>query len=270
MPNSSSSSSSHCIVWMLNSIVREAFVTSVTKARPSVSFQISQESIVPASSRPDSAFSRAPGTLSRIQRSFVAEKYASTSRPVLARIFSTSASSCRSASHASAVRRHCHTMALHTGRPVSRSHATNRFALVRDADGGDLRASQVQPRERLHEDAELRDVDIRGVVLHPAGPRVNLRELPLRDRDDILLAVEHDAPAARGAFIERDDVFFLHGGCASFPENFSPSYHAAGRRVKKKAEKAHNLSNAFIRFMVDLPFPPRVPPLSLQIAKSWL
>ena len=124
MPNSSSSSSSHCIVWMLNSIVREAFVTSVTKARPSVSFQMSQESIVPASSRPDSAFSRAPGTLSRIQRNFVAEKYASTSRPVLARIFSTSALSCSSVSHASAVRRHCHTMALHTGRPVSRSHAT--------------------------------------------------------------------------------------------------------------------------------------------------
>ena len=246
MPNSSSSSSSHCIVWMLNSIVREAFVTSVTKARPSVSFQISQESIVPASSRPASAFSRAPGTLSRIQRSFVAEKYASTSRPVLARIFSTSASSCRK--RFARVRRAAalpHDGVAHRqARLAVPRH--NRFALVRDADGGDLRSAQVQPRERLHEDAELRDIDIRGVVLHPAGPRVNLRELPLRDRDDILLAVKHDTPAARGALIERNDVFFLHGGCASFPENFSPSYHAAGRRVKKKAEKAHNLSNTFI------------------------
>ena len=68
MPNSRSSSSSHCSVWMLNSIVREALLTSVTWRAPPVSFQTSQVSTVPNASLPASARARAPGTLSRIQR----------------------------------------------------------------------------------------------------------------------------------------------------------------------------------------------------------
>ena len=55
-------------VWMLNSIVREALVTSVTCIAPPVSCQTSQVSMVPNASSPASARSRAPGTLSRIQR----------------------------------------------------------------------------------------------------------------------------------------------------------------------------------------------------------
>ena len=74
MSNSRSSSSSHCSVWMLNSIVRDALLTSVMwRARP-VSFQTSQESTVPNASLPASARARAPGTLSRIQRILLAEK----------------------------------------------------------------------------------------------------------------------------------------------------------------------------------------------------
>jgi hypothetical protein len=47
---------------MLNSMVRDALLTSVTCCRPAVRFQISQESTVPNASRPASARSRAPGT----------------------------------------------------------------------------------------------------------------------------------------------------------------------------------------------------------------
>ena len=61
-------------VWMLNSIVREALLTSVTCCVPPVSFQTSQVSTVPNASSPASARARAPGTLSRIQRILLAEK----------------------------------------------------------------------------------------------------------------------------------------------------------------------------------------------------
>jgi hypothetical protein len=121
MPSSAQISPSHSSVWMLNSMVREAFVTSVTCAAPFVSFQISQVSTVPNSSSPRSARSCAPSTWSRIQRILVALKYASMRRPVFSRIIS--AWPCFSSSvQKSEVRRHCHTMALYTGRPVALSH----------------------------------------------------------------------------------------------------------------------------------------------------
>ena len=72
--NSSSSSSSHCRVWMLKSIVRDALLTSVTCTSPRVSRQISHVSTVPNISLPFSARSRAPATLSRIHFIFVALK----------------------------------------------------------------------------------------------------------------------------------------------------------------------------------------------------
>ena len=59
---------------MLNSIVRDALLTSVTCVPPLVSFHTSQESTVPNASRPASARSRAPATLSRIQAILVPEK----------------------------------------------------------------------------------------------------------------------------------------------------------------------------------------------------
>ena len=74
MSSMRSRSSSHCSVWMLNSIVREALLTSVTCTRPPVSFQTSQESTVPNASRPCAAFARAPSTLSRIHAILVPEK----------------------------------------------------------------------------------------------------------------------------------------------------------------------------------------------------
>ena len=74
MPINCSISPSHSSVWMLNSRVREALETSVTCFSPLVSCQTSQLSTVPNRSCPFSAFSLAPGTLSRIHLILVPEK----------------------------------------------------------------------------------------------------------------------------------------------------------------------------------------------------
>ena len=86
MSNSSSSSSSQSRVSMLYSMVREALVRSVTWALPPVSFQTSQVSTVPNRISPFAAFSRLPGTWSRIHLILLAEKYASGTRPVFLRM----------------------------------------------------------------------------------------------------------------------------------------------------------------------------------------
>ena len=66
--------SSQSSVRMLYSMVRLALVRSVTCTLPPVSFQTSHASTVPNKSSPASAFSRAPGTLSKIHLILVAEK----------------------------------------------------------------------------------------------------------------------------------------------------------------------------------------------------
>ncbi len=58
-------------------MVRDAFETSVTctpPLTPPVRFQMHQVSMLPNTRSPASAFSRAPGTLSRIQRILGPEK----------------------------------------------------------------------------------------------------------------------------------------------------------------------------------------------------
>ena len=65
---------SHCCVWMLKSMVREALVASVAWTLPPVRFQMSQLSTVPKSSSPRLARAAAPGTCRRIHWSLVPEK----------------------------------------------------------------------------------------------------------------------------------------------------------------------------------------------------
>jgi len=117
------SSSSHAPVLRLSSWVREALVESVTCTAPSVSFQISQVSMVPAASSPASARARAPSTWSSSHAILLAEKYGSIPSPVRSRTKS-SCPAAMSMSHASEVRRSCHTMALWIGTPVARSQMT--------------------------------------------------------------------------------------------------------------------------------------------------
>ncbi len=57
-----------------------------------------------------------------IQATLLAEKYGSGTRPVLAVMAVAVTAFWRRASIMGAVRRHCHTMALHSGSPVVRSH----------------------------------------------------------------------------------------------------------------------------------------------------
>ena len=96
---------------MSNSIVRAAFVTSVTWRPPPVSFHTSQLSTVPNASSVAGCSVRASS-----HSSFVAEKYGSGTRPVRSRISSPGSSRQRSA-----VRRSCQTIASCNGRPERRS-----------------------------------------------------------------------------------------------------------------------------------------------------
>ena len=75
--------------------------------------------MVPKASSPASAAAFAPSTLSRIHRILVPEKYGSRTRPVFSRNMASSPCSLRSAQML-AVRRHCQTMELWTGRPSRR------------------------------------------------------------------------------------------------------------------------------------------------------
>jgi hypothetical protein len=71
------------------SIVRLAFVTSVTCAPPStppVRFQIAQVSMVPKIASPRSAAARTPSICSRIHWNLPPEKYVAGGRPVRSRM----------------------------------------------------------------------------------------------------------------------------------------------------------------------------------------
>ena len=73
-PNSFSSSSSHCSVWMLNSIVRDALLTSVTW-RDAAGQLPDQPRVDGAEGELAGVGARlGAGTLSRIQRILLAEK----------------------------------------------------------------------------------------------------------------------------------------------------------------------------------------------------
>ena len=112
---------------------------------PPVSRQIRKLSTVPKASCPASAAARAPSTWSSIQAILVAEKYGSSSRPVLRRRPSARGPSRRSAAQMSAVRRSCQTIALWIGLPVARSQIDRGLALIGDADAGDVLRARARP-----------------------------------------------------------------------------------------------------------------------------
>ena len=72
--NTCNSASSHSPLAKSISIVREAFVGSVTCAVRSDKFQINHESIFPNNRSPASARSRAPGVWSKIHSILLPEK----------------------------------------------------------------------------------------------------------------------------------------------------------------------------------------------------
>ena len=82
------------------------------------------------------------------------------------------------------------------------------LALVGDADGGDVRGLDAALGKGVRERVYLCAEDVRRVVLHPAGPRVYLRVVVLRERDYLAAAVEHYGAGTCRALVEGDDVAF--------------------------------------------------------------
>ena len=133
--------------------------------------------------RPLRARARAPGTLSSIQRSFVPEKYASSTRPVFAREsrlqaarFQLIAKTCRAP-----VLPHDRVAYGLAGRAVPHDR---RLALIGNADGGDVARGDSGPCDGLGCHADLGCPDFVRVVLDPARLREYLAKLLLRNRLD--------------------------------------------------------------------------------------
>ena len=66
------------------------------------------------------------------------------------------------------------------------------LALIRDADGGDVRGAEPRASEGFDRHADLRRPDLARVVFHPAGLREDLRELLLGHRTHGAVGVEDD------------------------------------------------------------------------------
>lgn len=66
------------------------------------------------------------------------------------------------------------------------------FALVGDADAGDLIGIDVGFRQHFYQRRTLRRPDLHWVVLNPAGLWIDLREFALRYCNDVGVVIEHD------------------------------------------------------------------------------
>ena len=82
------------------------------------------------------------------------------------------------------------------------------FPLVGDADGGHLLRGHSRLSQGLGENGKLSRPDLHRVLLHPAGLRIVLGQLPLGHPHDVLLPVKYNAPAAGGPLVQGDNVLF--------------------------------------------------------------
>src|ERR1022692_2124317 len=80
------------------------------------------------------------------------------------------------------------------------------FALVGDADGGNVGGLCTRLRQRFEGDSDLRRCDLFRVVLDPSGLRKDLVELALVYRSDGAVIVEQEGSGTCGALIERENV----------------------------------------------------------------
>jgi hypothetical protein len=79
------------------------------------------------------------------------------------------------------------------------------FALVGNADGGDVVRGQFCLRHRVAHDGHGRRPDRFRVVLDQAGRRINLVEFLLRGRERRQRRVEYDRPRRGGALVDGDE-----------------------------------------------------------------
>jgi hypothetical protein len=80
------------------------------------------------------------------------------------------------------------------------------FALVRDANGGDIAGFGTGFVHGFDSDAELRRPDLLRVVLDPAGIRIDLFNFLLRDGADAPGMIEDNRAGAGRSFIEGENV----------------------------------------------------------------
>ncbi len=88
-----------------------------------------------------------------------------------------------------------------------------RFALVRDADGGEIIGAYPGIAERGRNDLGRVVPDLERIVLDPAWLRIDLLVLFLGEPHDRTGLVEYDESAARGALVDGTDIV-VHGCCS--------------------------------------------------------
>jgi len=79
------------------------------------------------------------------------------------------------------------------------------FALVGDADRGDIGGGQAGPGNRLHRHSQLRGPDLVGVVLHQTRCGKELAELLLGQATDISVMVEHQGTGTGRSLVKGKD-----------------------------------------------------------------
>ena len=127
-----------------------------------------------------------------------------------------------------------------------------RLALVCDADGGDVTRDESRLLESFSHDFVHGAPDLFRVVLDPAGLREVLRELLLRDADDLGIHIEDDGAVARRAGVKRHDVFLSH--IATPFRSFLDSVPLVQRRIAASLGRPRWMKlcgDAFFAFLDD-------------------
>ncbi len=87
------------------------------------------------------------------------------------------------------------------------------FALVGDAQTGEVACAQTGFAEDFDYGTQLRGQDIEGVVFYPAALRVDLVELMMRVGDDVAVFAKQNGTRAGGSLIERQNMVHTTPQC---------------------------------------------------------
>ena len=197
-PKMASSSSSQSPVARFISMVRDALVGSVTCDAPLVSFQISQVSTLPNSRSPWLAADMIEDPADLAGGKIGVDHQAGFALDGLARLQSV------------AIGRGAAALPDDGGRDRLAGAAIpdhGGFALIGDADGGDVATPwHVAAFKRPPRGIELRAPDGVGVLLHPAGLRINAIDGARFHRDAAAFLIVERGARAGGSFVQGENV----------------------------------------------------------------